>query len=491
MSLGIMRLRTFIVALVLGGLGACAPELDDQLWRCESHADCGGGFLCDGLAGHCVAALSNRDGVFDDRIVLGMSAALGNDVSLGQVGRAARTGLLACFHHVNRTGGVHGRTLQLVAADDSYDPAKTTSVVTKMVDGPDRQVFALSGVIGTGPSLAARVVALDKRVLFFGPATGFDGLEPDPPDRYVFNLRPRYSEEAAQLTQYLLERAKPAVPPANIALFAQGDDDEGALDAFGKSALAGIQRVLKPAGVTESAIPVGTYPVGNGKQVHTSLKSLLGWMASAAREPSADGKIQVGIVLAALHDSAAAFIRAAEDQLATVRAGGQLAAAYGSFNAAEHARLAQVELRFVSLSVVGENLTLFLRSYGKRIGGHYGVGTVVALPVPHHASSASGVLRYREHLHEFAPKEPPGFISLEAYLAGQLLVEGLRQQGRDITTESLIETLETLQVDLGIGRPVGFSQSSHQAFTRLWAAQLDADLVAQPLGVLLPQGDVE
>jgi len=108
-----MSVRTSIVALVLGGLGACAPELDDQLWRCESHADCGGGFLCDGTAGHCVAALSNADGVFDDRIVLGMSAALGNDVSLGQVGLEARIGLLACFHHVNRTGGVHGRTLQL------------------------------------------------------------------------------------------------------------------------------------------------------------------------------------------------------------------------------------------------------------------------------------------------------------------------------------------------------------------------------------------
>ena len=217
-----MSVRTSIVALVLGGLGACAPELDDQLWRCESHADCGGGFLCDGTAGHCVAALSNADGVFDDRIVLGMSAALGNDVSLGQVGRAARIGLLACFHHVNRTGGVHGRSLQLMAADDSYDPVKTTANVTQMTSGPDRPVFALSGVIGTGPSLAARTVALDKRVLFFGPATGFDGLEPDPPDRYVFNLRPRYSEEAAQLTQYLLERAKPTVPAGNIV---HGDAD--------------------------------------------------------------------------------------------------------------------------------------------------------------------------------------------------------------------------------------------------------------------------
>lgn len=497
MGLGIMSVRTSTIGLVLvlGWLGACAPELDDQRWRCESHADCGGGFLCDGLAGHCVAALSNTDGVFDDRIVLGMSAALGNDVSLGQVGRAARIGLLACFHHVNRTGGVHGRSLQLVAADDSYDPVKTTANVTQMTSGPDRQIFALSGVIGTAPSLAARTVALDERVLFFGPATGFDGLEPDPPDRYVFNLRPRYSEEAAQLTQYLLERAKPTVPAGNIALFAQGDDDEGALDGLGKGALAGVLRVLKPAGVTESAVPVGTYPVGNGKQVHTSLKSLLGWMASSAREPSADGKVQVGIVLAALHDSAAAFIRAAEDQLATVRAGGPPAAAYGSFTAAEHARLAKVELRFVSLSVVGENLTLFLRSYGTTMGSggprHYGVGTVVALPVPHYTSGASGVLRYREHLREFAPKEPPGFISLEAYLAGQLLVEGLRQHGRDITTESLIETLETLQVDLGIGTPVGFSQSSHQAFTKLWAAQLDKDLVAQPLGVLLPQGDGE
>jgi ABC-type branched-subunit amino acid transport system substrate-binding protein len=480
---------------VVAGLGCAGPELDDQLWRCESHEDCGEGWLCSSTKGHCVAALNNEDGVSDDAIVFGMSAAIGSDVSLGEVGKAARAGIEACFDHVNRTGGIHGRKLKLVVMNDSYDAAKTTTNVKKMIGGDDRQVFALAGVLGTAPSLAARQLALQQRVLLFAPASGFDQLELDPPDRYVFNVRPRYSEEAGQLTRYLLRSDKPPAPAANIAVFAQGTDDQGQLDAFGKSSVAGVVKVLKGEQIAEKQLHVSTYASANTKDVRAATAGLLRWMAGSERKVSADsGKIRVGVVMVALYDAAAALIRAVSDQLNLVRGGGAPSSQLGSFSTAELARLKLVQVRFVTLSTVGVGLSTALKSFGTYQPAtattgqrRYGEGTIMALPVPHFGSSASGVLRYREHLGAYDANVPPGFISLEAYLAGALLAEGLRKQGRDLTTESFIDTLETLRVDLGIGVPLGFSSSDHQATSKLWAVQLDSALDFQAIGVLKEQ----
>ena len=370
--------------------------------------------------------------------------------------------------------------------DDSYDPKKTAEHVTKMLSGDSRPVFALVGVIGTAPSLAARELAIGKRVLFFSPASGFDGLEPDPPDRYVFNLRPRYSEEAAQLTSYLLERATPPVPPQNIAVFAQGKDDNGTMDVFGASAFPGVVHTLAEVGIPEARIATATYAASNTREVARGTTKLLNWMGHPDRHVSADGKIHVGVVLVALHDAAALFIRGARTVLNSARPGRP----EPPFSPEQMSRLAKVVPHFAALSTVGEGFSPTLSSFGTYTDGdsvhhYYGEGTIVASPVPHYDSNATGVLNYREHMTAYEPEARKGSISLEGYLAGQLLTEGLRVHGPDITTESLIDTLETLKVDLGIGTHLGFGVSSHQAFSKLWGARLGTKLELEPMGLLL------
>ena len=67
----VLGLTVALAAMVAG----CSPTaLEDRLWRCETHADCGTGWLCSTTKGHCVAALNNEHGVFDDKIIFGMSA---------------------------------------------------------------------------------------------------------------------------------------------------------------------------------------------------------------------------------------------------------------------------------------------------------------------------------------------------------------------------------------------------------------------------------
>ena len=57
-----------------------------------------------------------------------------------------------------------------------------------------------------------------------------------------------------------------------------------------------------------------------------------------------------------------------------------------------------------------------------------------------------------------------------------LLIEGLRKAGRDLTTETLVDALENLRgVDLGVGAPMSFGMSEHQASHKVWGTVLDAN----------------
>ena len=66
-------------------------------------------------------------------------------------------------------------------------------------------------------------------------------------------------------------------------------------------------------------------------------------------------------------------------------------------------------------------------------------------------------------------------------LSGPELDERLRQflsedvGSRDVTTESLVDTLEAMRgVDLGVGAVMAFGMSEHQASHKVWGTVLDA-----------------
>jgi len=65
------------------------------------------------------------------------------------------------------------------------------------------------------------------------------------------------------------------------------------------------------------------------------------------------------------------------------------------------------------------------------------------------------------------PGEKPDFVSLEGYIAATVFVEALKRAGPNPTTDSVIAALEGIQgLEIGIGTPVSFGPSEHQARTR-------------------------
>ena len=156
------------------------------------------------------AALSPQDppstvrGVTDSEIRFGISAALSGPTK--ELGQNMQRGIVAAFNVANANGGVHGRQLRLIAADDGYEPTRTAVTMKQLYERD--QVFGVVGNVGTPTAVVGLPYALERKMLFFGAFTGAGLLRNDPPDRYVFNYRASYAEETSAVVHYLVNEKR-------------------------------------------------------------------------------------------------------------------------------------------------------------------------------------------------------------------------------------------------------------------------------------------
>jgi ABC-type branched-subunit amino acid transport system substrate-binding protein len=139
-----------------------------------------------------------EDGVFDDRIVFGQSAAL--DGPAEALGRGMEVGILAAFDEINRAGGIEGRMLELITYDDGYEPERAIANVTHLIE--DDHVFAIIGEVGTPTSGAVQPITGQAGVPFLAPFTGAEFLR-DPALQNVVNIRASYGQEAEAWVEHL------------------------------------------------------------------------------------------------------------------------------------------------------------------------------------------------------------------------------------------------------------------------------------------------
>ena len=168
-------------------------------------------------------------GVTDSEIRFGISAALSGPTK--ELGQNMNRGIVAAFNVANANGGVHGRQLRLIAADDGYEPARAAETMKQLYEKD--QVFGVVGNVGTPTAVVALPYALERKMLFFGAFTGAGLLRNDPPDRYVFNYRASYAEETAATVHYLVKVRR--LKTNEIAVFAQQD-------AYGDSGFVGVAK---------------------------------------------------------------------------------------------------------------------------------------------------------------------------------------------------------------------------------------------------------
>ena len=367
------------------------------------------------------ATPAQANGVTETEVIFGQSAAFSGPAK--ELGRQMKVGIDVAFALQNEAGGVNGRKLSLVAMDDGYEPERAKVALRELIER--RKVFAIVGDVGTPTTKEVLPYVLDKGVIFFGAFTGAKLLRNDPPDRFVFNYRASYPEETAAQVKYLVEVRR--IKPAQIAVFAQED-------AYGDAGYEGVAAMMRkyrrdPATIIRVGYKRNTTDVADAVKV---IKS----HASRIR----------AVVMVPTYKAAARFVQKLKDE--------------------------RMDLVFTSVSFVGSNE---LAEELMQLGPRYAEGVVVTQVVPLPTSAATAIIKYRQALQRYAPAEKPDFVSLEGYLAANLLVEGLKRAGRNLNTDTLVDALESIKgLDIGIGTPLTFGPSEHQASHKVWGTVIDA-----------------
>jgi branched-chain amino acid transport system substrate-binding protein len=366
-----------------------------------------------------------------DDIVIGMSAAL-RGPSRG-LGIELYRGANACFSDVNRTGGVHGHTLKLVARDDGYDPAPAIANTRKLVS--EDKAFLLFGYVGTPTT--TRVLPLLERykgdsIYLFCPFTGAEPMREGPYAPRVFNLRASYREETRGLVDHFVKQGR-----TRIAVFYQ-------IDAYGRSGWDGVRRALDAHKLKMTA--EATYRRG------TPFDESMARQVKLLRDREPDAIICVGAYAAC-----AAFVRDVRDD-------------------------GWEDVPIANVSFVGsENLLAALHRHGQKKGGDYTTGLINSQVVPSYSETDLPAVRdYRALMDRYKDKLPSaadkdyepveyGYTSLEGFLNARLVVEVLKKLGPKPRRDKLREAAESLtEVDLGLGKTLSLGPNKHQASSDVW-----------------------
>jgi ABC-type branched-subunit amino acid transport system substrate-binding protein len=340
------------------------------------------------------AAAAQQVGVTADRILMGQAAVFSGPAA--QLGIQMRNGIKSYFDHVNATGGVHGRKLELVSEDDFYDQPRAAAASKKLIE--EHKVFALLGYVGTPTGVAHLPVVNQAKVPLVGMFTGAEVLRV-PFSRYIFHVRASYYDETEKIVEQIV-----SIGGKNVAVFYQDD-------AYGVAGLTGTEIAMKKRGLqisTKATVERNTVKVENAVKTINAAK------------PDA-------VVMISAYTSIAEFVR-------QMQKAGSAATFYN--------------VSFVGSKALADAL------------GEDGVGVAISQVVPFPWGRAVPVVKEYQQLAAKAGFTDYNFSALEGFLSAKVAVEGLRRAGRNLTRDSYIAALERMQdVDLG-GFFVGYSPTN-------------------------------
>lgn len=150
-----------------------------------------------------LVSLFAEAGVYNDKVVIGTFQALSGPYAI--IGQEMSKGMKAYFNWINSRGGIHGRKIELIIADDQLNPAKTVVEVKRLVE--QDKVFAIVGGLGTYGCLAVMDYLEQNKVPFVYQGAGTSKLV-IPPKKYIFGVQPDYTLEGTLIGKYVGEIAK-------------------------------------------------------------------------------------------------------------------------------------------------------------------------------------------------------------------------------------------------------------------------------------------
>ena len=320
------------------------------------------------------------------------------------LGRETVAGAETYFHLVNDQGGVGGRKLRLVSFDDSYDPAKAQGCWDKLMA---EKIFAAGFFVGTPTAVKYVPLAESERIPLVGLFTGAQTLYA-PLRHWVINVRASYGDE----TRAQIDGMWNALHFRKFGVIYPDD-------AFGAAVLEGVRAALKAYGAA---------PVEIASYVRQTTR--VGDAIDKVRAANPDAVIVVGP-----SNTVAPILKTA------------------------HAK--DWKPLFVTVSFVGtDELT-------QQAGADAEGAVITQVVPPYYLTNLKTVALYRRSLQDFMPSARPNFVSFEGFVDAIVMVEGLKNAGKEPTREGLIRAIESIHDrDIGLGPDLklDYSAKNHKGF---------------------------
>lgn len=347
-------------------------------------------------------------GVSGDAISFGQIAAL--DGPAAQLGLGMQTGILAAFQEVNSVGGINGRQLMLESRDDGYEPDRSIEQINQMIS--ENAFFALIGTVGTPTNMVLQPIATAADFPLVGPFTGAGFLR-NPDLNNLYNLRGSYDAETEAWIAHLVDERG----MRNIAILYQDD-------GFGLAGLSGVNKALTRRGM--ALIAEGTYTRNT-----TNVKDALFTIMAAAPE---------AVVMVGAYKPIGEFIKISRSHDFTPE--------------------------FVTISFVGS------QALADELWPE-GAGVIISQVVPFPwDDSVPVVADYQAALLAHDEYASFGFVTLEGYLVGRLVIEAVTNAGQDLTRDSFLAALESMtSLDLG-GLVLTFGANDNQGIDQIFMTRL-------------------
>jgi branched-chain amino acid transport system substrate-binding protein len=362
-------------------------------------------------------------------------------------------GAVACFARQNQDGGVARHPLELLAADDGYepDPAIENTVRFLVHD----KVLALFSELGS-PTVSRVLPVLrsyaDKGARLFFPVTGLEGSRIPPYVQLSYNLRASYRQEIEALVESFVARGF-----RRIAICHQAD-------AFGRSGWDGAGRALAQRGLPFCGEATFVRTAGADEDMMPQAKIL------AAAAPQA-------ILIIGAAPACSSLIRDLR------RAG--VGATIGLVSFAG-----------------GEILLRQLAVEEQRLGCDLGKDLVFSQVTPCWRDETLPAAReYRESLALLGRRNPPpggweaellegSTVGFEGYLNARLLLAVLQAMPDPLDRADLDAAAKSIgRADIGIGVPVSLAGSDHQGLDTVYLATAKKGQLVPLATVVVGGGD--
>ncbi|WP_231943523.1 ABC transporter substrate-binding protein [Hydrogenophaga crassostreae] len=315
------------------------------------------------------------------------------------------------FDSVNAAGGIHGRKITFTSLDDGFDPKRAEENTRKLLN--EQKVFMMFNSTGTAQTAAVLPLLKEARTILFGPVTGASGLRENF-NPYVFHVRASYAIESAHMLSQLKR-----IGVKRVAIFYPDD-------GLGKALLAEVRKASEAEG-----LPL----VAEVKADAASPDMAAAAAAIAEAKPQA-------VIVGTAGLTFTNFIKAVQDT-------NSHPVFYG-FSVAS-LDLIKRELNDKARGIVLAQIMPSLRN--------------TTIPV---------VVEYLKLLKARSPKAVPSASQFEGFVHARLLVEGLRRTGRDLSTDSFIQTMENAR-EIAFGRfTAQYSPQSHNGSSYVELAIIDA-----------------